>query len=98
RNSADANFKSCEAGCRLAKANLEKAQLEYERFKHLYDTHLVSDSQFLEAKTTLEVMKATQETATHQAEQAKAALARADDDLSKTTIYSPLAGTVTKLK
>src|SRR5258708_12305641 len=61
RNSANANFKSCEAGCRLAKANLNKPQLEYEQFKHLYDNKLVSDSQFLEAKTTLEVMKATLE-------------------------------------
>ena len=43
-------------------------------------------------------MKATYETACHQADQAKATLAKAEDDLSKTTIYSPIAGTVTKLR
>ena len=34
----------------------------------------------------------------HQAEQAKATLARVEDDLSKTTILSPIDGTVTKLR
>jgi len=43
-------------------------------------------------------MKASFDNSCHQADQAKAALAKADDDLSKTTIYSPIAGTVTKLK
>ena len=98
RNSAEANYKSALAGKNLAKANLDKAHLEHERLEQLYRGKLVSDSQYLEAKTTLEVMKASYETSGHQADQAKAALARAEDDLAKTTIYSPLDGTVTKLR
>jgi HlyD family secretion protein len=82
----------------LAKANLDKAALEYERSKHLYDTKLISDSEFLTAKTSFDVMKASYETAQHQADQAKASLARAEDDLSKTTILSPIDGTVCKLR
>jgi HlyD family secretion protein len=82
----------------LAKANLGKAKFEYTRIEQLYQTKFVSDSQFLDAKTTLDVCQANFENSEHQAEQAKAALARADDDLSKTTITSPIPGTVTKLR
>jgi HlyD family secretion protein len=98
RNSADANFKSIVAGKNLAKANLNKAQIEFNRFEQLLKDKLVSESQFLEAQTSLDVMKASFDTSCHLVDQAKAALAKSDDDLSKTTIYSPIAGTVTKLK
>src|SRR5688500_3847092 len=98
RNSAEANYKSSLAGQALAKANLEKAQLEFTRFEQLYKTQLISESQFLEAKTNLDVAKANFDNSIHQCEQTKAFLARADDDLAKTTIKAPIAGTVTKLR
>ena len=98
RNSAEAHYKSSLAGQALAKANLEKARLEFARFEELYNIKLISDSQFLEAKTLLDVAKAQFDNSTHQCAQANAALARADDDLSKTTIVAPIAGTVTKLR
>jgi HlyD family secretion protein len=98
RNSALAAYKSGLAGQNLAKANEDKAELEYARYDQLHKNNLVSDSQFLEAKTSLEVAKASFDTAMHQAEQAKATLARVEDDLSKTTILSPIDGTVTKLR
>src|SRR5262245_44596842 len=98
RNSAEANYRSALASSNLAKANLDKAKLEFTRIKELYENKLVSDSQFLETKTTLAVMEASYETSTHQAEMAKASLARTEDDLAKTTIKTPIDGTVTKLK
>jgi len=98
RNSALATHRSGLAAKNLAQANLKKAEIEFKRAERLFKDELVSDSQFLEATTTLEVMKATYETTCHQADQAKATLAKAEDDLSKTTIYSPIAGTVTKLR
>jgi HlyD family secretion protein len=98
RNSAQASHQSALAAKTLANANLNKAEIEFKRFEQLLKGKLISDSQYLDAKTTLDVMKATHETTCHQADQAKAALAKAEDDLSKTTIYSPIGGTVTKLK
>jgi len=98
RNSAEANYQSIVAGKNLAKANLNKAQIEFKRFEQLLKDKLVSESQFLEALTSLDVMKASFDTSCHLVDQAKAALAKAEDDLAKTTIYSPIAGTVTKLK
>ena len=98
RNSAKANYQSVVAGKTLAQANLNKADLEFKRAKDLFTNRLVSDSQFLEAQTTLDVMKATVETAVYQVAQAEAALAKAEDDLSKTTIYSPISGSVSRLR
>jgi HlyD family secretion protein len=46
----------------------------------------------------LDVARANHQSSIHQGEQAKATLARAEDDLSKTTIKAPIAGTVTKLR
>jgi HlyD family secretion protein len=98
KNSAEANYKSSLAGVQLAKANLEKARLELQRFDELFRTKLVSDSQYLEAKTTMDVAHATYDSSAHQCEQTQAALARCQDDLSKTTILAPIDGTVTKLR
>ena len=98
RNSADANYKSAMAGKTLALANLRKAEIELKRAKELSATRLISESQLLDAQTSFEVMQASAETSVHQAAQAAAALAKADDDLSKTTIYAPMDGIVTKLK
>ncbi|HEY6227969.1 MAG TPA: efflux RND transporter periplasmic adaptor subunit [Verrucomicrobiae bacterium] len=97
RNSMEANHLSAVASQNLAKANMDKAEVEFERVKRLGST-LVSESDFLTAKTSFEVAKASYETACHQTDQAKAGLARADDDLSKTTIVSPIDGTVCKLR
>lgn len=96
-NSADASFKSSQANLTLALANQEKARLEFERNKKLFDSKLLSESQILEAKTAYEVTQAQVKSARHQTEVAKAALDRSLDDLAKTTIYSPLGGTISKL-
>ncbi|HYE30826.1 MAG TPA: efflux RND transporter periplasmic adaptor subunit [Methylomirabilota bacterium] len=98
RNSAEANYKSAMANRTLAKANLDKAELEFRRYEQLHKDRLISDSQFLEAKTNLDVARASFETSIHQSDQAKASLARAEDDLAKTTIVSPINGTVTRLR
>lgn len=98
KRSADAFYQSALAGKNLAQANLAKAEAEFKRYKELFDRKLVSDSQYLEADTTLAVSKANFENSCHQADQAKATLARAEDDLAKTTIVAPLDGTVTRLK
>ncbi|MDX1953454.1 MAG: efflux RND transporter periplasmic adaptor subunit [Verrucomicrobiota bacterium] len=98
RASAEAQFMSAQAGKALAKANLEKAEFEYQRIKKLYENELVSESEYLRAKTDFNVMQASFETSTHQGDQAKASLDRSTDDLAKTTITSPIDGTVTKLK
>jgi len=98
RNSAEANYKSTLAGKTVAQAELEKAEAEYKRNLELFHNKLVSDSIFLDFKTAFDVAKLRYESAAHQADQARFVLDKAMDDLSKTTIVSPIDGTVTRLK
>ena len=92
RNSAEANYKSAIANRETSKANLEKADLEYKRNEALFEAKLISDSDFLTAKTAYDVAKTTLDGAIEQVSIAQAQLDSAEADLSKTTVYSPLDG------
>jgi HlyD family secretion protein len=96
-NSAAASYHLAVANKSTAEANLEKARLEFERSSGLHQAKLVSDSDFLTAKTTYDVAKTTLAGAAESVAMALASLQTAEADLSKTTIYSPLDGTVSKL-
>ena len=58
---------------------------------------LISDAAFLEIKTEYEIAQANVQTAVQQIEVARAASARADEELAKTTIYAPTDGTISRL-
>ena len=97
RNQAKANFESSLAGRDTAEANLRKAEAEYKRNQDLFRNHLVSESTFDEVKANYDVTKAQVTNSEHQVEMARASLASAEDSLAKTTIVSPLTGTISKL-
>ncbi|HWD20934.1 MAG TPA: efflux RND transporter periplasmic adaptor subunit [Verrucomicrobiae bacterium] len=97
RDSAEANRRMSVANQNTASANLEKAKLEYERNKALFDASLISQSDFLTAKTAYDVAVTTLAAAEEQVAMAKAQVNTAEVDLTKTTIYSPLDGTISKL-
>ena len=75
---------------RYAVAGYEKSENEYERSKKLFEDNLISSSE-------LEIAKSTYEQAKAQVDQADAALKQAQDNLDKTTIFSPMDGTVSQL-
>jgi HlyD family secretion protein len=97
RNQADAGYKSAMASRDTSAANLEKADLEYKRNASLFKAQLISESDYLTAKTSYDVAKTTLDGSIEQVSIAKAQLDNADADLSKTTVYSPLTGTISKL-
>ncbi len=97
RDSSYANYKSSMANSNSAAASLEKADLEYQRSKELFKHKLISDSDFLTAKTTFDVAVATLAGAVEQVGMAHASLQSAESDLSKTKIFSPIDGTISKL-
>jgi HlyD family secretion protein len=97
RDSARANYKYAVANKNTADANLEKADLENQRNAALFKAKLISESDYLTAKTTFDVAKTTLAGAIEQVSIAQAQLNSAEADLSKTVIYSPLDGTVSKL-
>jgi len=97
KRSAEASFQASVASKDLSAANLRKAEIEEERNKSLLDADLISASAYLEVKTASEVARASFRVSEHQVNVAKAALQRAEEDLAKTTIFSPIAGTISKL-
>lgn len=98
RTSFEASHRSALANKSLAQANLTKAELEFKRISAMWEQKLVSESMFTDAQAALDVAKAAFQTSCHQVDQAAAQLARAEDDLTKTTILAPMDGTVTRLK
>ena len=97
RRSAEANYRSALSGQRVAEANCRKAELELKRNEELFEGHLISDSVFEEVRTACDIARAQLESAKHAVEVAKASLNRVEEELAKTTIYSPIDGTVTRL-
>jgi len=85
------------AAVESAEANLSAAEKDFERTKELFDRNLESQSVLDSVYASAEVEKARHQSTLDQGGQARAALRQARDDLAKTTIFSPMAGTVSKL-
>lgn len=80
-----------------AEASYLKAKQDYDRIKGLFQKNLASESELQTAESALSTSKAAVESAQSQVQAAQADLDRSLDNLSKTEIYSPIAGTVSKL-
>ncbi len=94
---ATANLRSFEANAKLAKANLNKAEKDYQRTRELHARKLESQATLDAMFAALEVEKARYESALDQVEQTRGVLKQAQDDLSKTIIYAPMPGTISEL-
>jgi HlyD family secretion protein len=97
RNQAEANFQSSLAGRATAEANLRKAEADFNRSKSLFVSRLIPENQFDQDHAAFDVAQAQLTNAADQVEMAKASLASAEEELAKTTIGSPLTGTISKL-
>jgi len=95
--SADANLRSTEANAQLAKENLIKVERDYSRTNELFEKKLESQAALDQAHAAVQVEKARYQSVREQVEQARAVLKQTKDDLSKTTIYAPMAGTISEL-
>ena len=95
--SAEANLRSTESNALLAKENKLKAEKDYDRTKELFERKLESQAILDQTYAAAQVEKARYKSALEQVEQARAVLKQAEDDLSKTTIYAPMAGTISEL-
>ncbi len=96
-NQAKANYESSLAAKASAEANLEKAQADYDRNLELFHQKLVSESDFIGYKSARDMAKAQLDSADDQVNVAKANVDSAEEELARTTIVSPLDGTVSKL-
>ncbi|MBI5771624.1 MAG: efflux RND transporter periplasmic adaptor subunit [Verrucomicrobia bacterium] len=90
----EANLSAAKAGAVQAKAQLLKAQDDLKRAEDIFAKKLISDSDILSARTALEVAQATYENALAQIRRTEGSLSQSRDQLSKTTIYAPMEGTI----
>ena len=74
-----------------------KAERDLKRSQDLYSKKMISESEFMAAKTAFEMAKSTAESSAYEIERAEALSTQARDQLSKTTIYAPMDGTITVL-
>jgi HlyD family secretion protein len=95
--SAEANVRGAEANAALVLENLKKTEKEFARSKELLPQNLESQSVFEAKEAAYQVEKRRYDSALNQVAEAKAALKQAQDYLSKTTIYAPMAGTISDL-
>jgi len=95
--SAEANVRSALANAKLASENMKKAERDFTRSKELANQNVESQAAFDDKQAAFHAESARHEAALNQVEQAKAALKQAKDDLSKTMIFAPMAGTISDL-
>jgi HlyD family secretion protein len=93
----DANLVAARAGAVQAKAQLLKTQDDLKRNEDLFAKKLISDSDIAAARTALEVAQANVDNSMAQIRRTEGSLNQARDQLTKTTIYSPIDGKVSSL-
>lgn len=81
-----------------AKATLLQAEISYNKNKELYDKDVISEMDFVQAKSNYESQNANLKASEYQVESAKAQLRRAEEELQQTVIRAPQDGTVTGLE
>jgi len=79
------------------KATMIKAEQDLKRAEDLFNKKLISEQEFNAGQAAYDVAKNTYESSLHQIEVAQASSSQARDQLEKTTIYSPMDGTITVL-
>ncbi len=79
------------------KATMMKTEQDFKRAEDLFNKKLISAQEDNAAQAAYDVAKNTYESSLHEIERAQAGSSQARDQLSKTTIYSPIDGTVTVL-
>jgi HlyD family secretion protein len=79
------------------KATMLKTEHDFQRAKDLFEKKLISEQEYNAADAAYDVAKNTFEGSLHEIERAQASSSQARDQLEKTTIYSPMDGTVTVL-
>src|SRR6266849_2128912 len=79
------------------KATMLKTEQDVKRGEDMYAKKTISVQEYNAAQAAYDVAKNTYESSLHEIERAQAGSSQARDQLSKTTVYSPIDGTVTIL-
>ena len=93
----EANLVAAKALAVQSKAQLMKTRDDLKRTEDLFEKKLVSESDYTAATTAVEVAQANLDNALAQIRRTEGSLNQARDQLTKTTIYSPIDGNVSSL-
>jgi len=103
-NTAKANLSGSKARLAQAESTFENAQAIFERNQKLYKDKVISQAEYDQAKANYEVadsdVNAAEESvnaALFNVKSSEATLKEAQENLGRTSIYSPIDGTITKL-
>lgn len=95
--SAEARVKRLRSSIEVTEADLAKTQRDLERNRKLFGSQAVSTTDVVDLQTVLRKDQARLAMAKAELGEAEAALVRAQEDLLRTTIRSPLPGVITQL-
>lgn len=104
-NTAKANLANAQAMLAQTEARYEQARLSYNRSEKLWNERTISESEWESARSSFEIAKADV-TASQQSvaaaqfsvHSAEASLKEATENLTKTSVYAPIDGFITRLK
>lgn len=94
---SSAAMSTAKAGLSQAEAQLKEAKANYDRNRKLFDKGVISKSEWDKIVSAYEVAQASKQSAYFNVQSAGATVTEARDNLNRTTIYSPVDGTISKL-
>jgi HlyD family secretion protein len=97
RDRSLAEISAAQARRSQSEAQFTQAELSFKRNKQLFDQQTISKSDFEQAEATYNVAKAELDAAKFAITSAEASLKDANENLTKTSIYAPMTGTVSML-
>jgi len=92
-----AGLQNVRANYAQAEASLREAKSNYERNKTLFEKGIISKAEWDRIVAAYEVAEASKNAAYYGMQSAAATVTEATDNLARTTIYSPMRGTISKL-
>jgi HlyD family secretion protein len=97
RDRSLAEISAAQARRSQSEAQFTQAELSFKRNKQLFDQQTISKSDYEQAEATYNVAKAELDAAKFAITSAEASLKDANENLTKTSIYAPMTGTVSML-
>ncbi len=94
---SEAGLQNVRAQLAQAEASEKNAELNYNRNKTLFEKGVISKSEWDKSVADYDMAKANKKAAYYSVQSAAANVKQSVDNLSRTTIYSPMSGTISKL-
>ena len=97
RNRVRASLNSSKARLSQVEAQYVQSKLSYNRNKKLWEQQTISESDYESAEASYKMAEADLNAAKYSVKSSEASLKEAEENLRKTSIYAPMAGTISTL-